>query len=90
MAKLSDGQAVPKWKVKMKASMCDLCGQGTPVDAKDAMAYDVAIFAADGFEAETKKEKAMMLEFNDLCVNCATIVRKTLIQLKSDLSRKKK
>lgn len=52
----------PKWWHGMKAVICDFCGLAQPTDSETSMAYDVSIFATDGFEAESEEEKSIAID----------------------------
>lgn len=73
------------WWHGMKTTICDFCGKVTPTDDPKAMLYDVAIFHADGYEAKTKEEKAVLFDTLDACMPCAKLVRKALVALQREL-----
>lgn len=71
----------------MKASICDFCGTVLPTTS-EAMLYDVVISVAESFEAQSKAERAVLFDAEDVCQKCAARVHAALAQLKKELGKK--
>lgn len=73
----------------MKATTCDFCGKTTPGVSKDHMLYDVDIFPAQNYNAETDEEKALLFSAEDVCADCTRRVHQALTELRQELGKGK-
>lgn len=74
----------PEWWHGMKATICDFCGKVTKTTDRKAMLYDIHIMRGDGYEANSKEEKAVLIAFDDVCMPCAKRVHDALVKLKRE------
>lgn len=68
----------------MKARLCDFCGR-LEEDPENGMLYALVIYPAEDFEAETAKEKALLLDLEDICIPCTRRAFNMLAVLKKGI-----
>lgn len=72
----------------MTTTKCDFCGAAIP-DEEETMLYEVIISQAAGYVAESKAEKALLFDAEDVCHLCARKVRATLVRLRDQIRKAK-
>lgn len=74
----------------MKAVICEFCKTVIPEDDQVSMVYGIHIYAADddGFQAETRKEKALLLEVDHACMDCTAKVKAAIEFIRKGAKKK--
>lgn len=71
----------------MRVTKCDFCQANIPGDDKTVMLYDVSIWAAADYKAESRAEKSVLFDAEEVCLPCARQVRSVLVRLRTQIRK---